>query len=379
VTAPRSLGWIVFPLVGTLCAAAAAVLRRTVRAPATADTWNRIEGWLPTLLPARAGYAVDPWPALIWTSLLLTLALALAVASTVVLAGVRERPWWWRALALWVAAVVVAVGVVGLAQAGEWWLDVELFGGRGGSHVRTFTLPALAEAARWGLLWGWLPALATALVGTPRPATRRRAVVAALILLVAAGGSGAWLARVTHDAAVSTMTEVAQPEPEAPEPVGPTDPPPAVALTPDPGSPDRCPAQAVEVRIAWLDAATGSRIAVLEARNVSERSCVLDGYPDLAFADDAGDAVRPDVHPGSEGTFGALDADAPPQPVELAPGDVATASLTWSGSQAPAGSRTVGTVLMAPWAGAPRTSQDEFLDVVDGGPVGLSPWTASAS
>jgi hypothetical protein len=376
VPASRRVGWFLFPLVGVVCAVLADVLHRATRSRALVDTWYAAEPWLPTLLPAHAGYAVDPWPALIWTSLLLTLGLALAVASTVVLGVVRERPWWWRALLLWAAAVVVAVGTVGLAQAGEWWQTVELFGGRGGSHVRMFTLPALAEAARWGMLWGWVPALVAALARTPRPVVRRRVVVPALLLLVATAVSGAWLATVTHDAAVSTMTEVAQPEPE-PTPTGPTDPPPAVAATPEPSTDGRCTADAVQMT-AVADAAMGSRALVLAARNVSDAECVLDGYPDVAFADEVGDAVRPDLRPGGEGSLGGL-SDVPAEPVLLAPGEAAAAYLTWSGSQAPAGSRTASTVLVAPWAGAPRTAYEQYLDVVDDGAVGLGPWVPAGS
>ena len=217
----------------------------------------------------------------------------------ILLAVRKRRGWWFRTLVLWIAVVVVGV-VVGVAQIGEWLLEVQSFGGLGGSHIRTFTVPALQEAARWGLLWGWMPALVTTLCGVPGPnrPSRRRALIVATVLVIAAALACMFLASTTRGAALSARTEVAtQDPPEQTEPAAPTDPPPAVAGTIDPDFPGRCAADDVSVEIGGFDAATGSRYLTFEARNMSAEACDLRGAPDLAFASDVGNAIRPVIAP----------------------------------------------------------------------------------
>jgi hypothetical protein len=370
----RESGWLVFPLLGMLAAVAAEIVHRAVAWSGSVGAWRAAEPWVPTIVPAHAGYTVAPWPALIWLGLLFALGTSLAASSLIVRRTLGRRPWWVRALALWGCAVVVAVGVAGIAQLGEWVLWTGSFGGLGGSFIRTFTLPALLEAARWGLIWGLVPAAATALISAPRPGAtdRRRAVRAGAVILVMLVVSGMCLAAATHGAALSARTEVAQPagsappgETAAPEP---TDPPSELATTEDPAFPGRCSPDDVVVDIAGTDAAVGSRYLTLEARNVSSDSCALDGTPDLAFADQDGNAVRPAVAPRNTTSTGEpIDGEA----VTLAPGAVARADLVW---RAPTGRPSEFTVLMAPWAGAVRTAATETLDVVDGGEMTLSPW-----
>lgn len=365
------IGWVAFPVLGVLAAVTADVLHRALRRNASIEFWRAGEAWLPTLVPAYASYTVDPWPALIWRTLLFALGLALAAFSMILLAGRKRRGWWFRALVLWISVVVVAVGVVGVAQIGEWLLEVQSFGGLGGSHIRTFTLPALQEAARWGLLWGWIPALATTLCGVPGPnrPSRRRALVVATVLVIAAALACAILAATTRGAALSARTEVAtQDPPKQTEPAAPTDPPPAVAETIDPDFPGRCAADDVSVEIGGFDAATGSRYLTFEARNMSAEACDLRGAPDLAFASDVGNAIRPVIGPRNFTTAGEpIGEDV----VTLAPGGTARADLVW---RAPTGRPIDLTVLLAPWAGAVRTSTSEVLDVVDGGEMALTPW-----
>lgn len=367
----RRIQWIALPALGVLAALAADLLRAAVAQNPSIDVWHAAEGWLPTIVPAYAGYTVAPWPSRIWLWLLISLALALAALSTVALARMRGQAWWARAIALWISVVVAAVGVVGLAQMGEWLLQVQTFGGLGGSYVRTFTLPALQEAARWGLLWGWIPALITALSGstTPARATGRRALLVGIVLVLATVASGACLASATHGAALSARTEVAAPDPPTPtQPVVPTDPPPAVAETAAPDFPERCAADDVEVAIAGFDAATGSRFLTFEARNTSASTCDLQGAPDLAFASEQGNAIRPEIVARDRTTAGD---PVTSEPVTLAPGGTVRADLVW---RAPTGRPAELTVLLAPWPGAERIAVSEVLDVVDGTDMALTPW-----
>jgi hypothetical protein len=283
-----------------------------------------------------------------------------------------HRPWWLRALALWGGVVLVAVGVAGIAQLGEWLLTTQTFGGLGGSHIRTFTIPALLEALRWGLLWGWIPAGVSAWISGRRAhRSGRRPAVLAGVAIVAVVLTGTGLAAATHGAALSARTAVAQPAQPTPADTGApeaTDPPSDVAPTVDPDFPGRCSADDVVVTIAGTDAASGSRYLALEARNVSAEACDLNGSPDLAFAASDGNAVRPTILPRESTSAGEPIAVGP---VTLSPGDAVRADLVW---RAPTGRPSEFTVYMAPWAGAERTTATEILDVVDGGEMTLTRW-----
>ncbi|MGI6879839.1 DUF4232 domain-containing protein [Microbacterium sp. gxy059] len=372
------LGLAAFSLLGVLAVVGADLVRRTVAWSASGPARSAFDAWTPTIVPAHAGYTVDPWPDRIWVTLLLALGLLLAAGWMLLPGRRRPVPRWLRALALWLCVVAAAVVVTGVAQLGEWILDIETFGGRGGSRIRGFTLPALGEAARWGLLWGWIPALASALIGAtgPRIANRRGALVLLIALLTAAVAAGAGLATSTYGAALSARTEVASREdpasPDGQDPLAPADPPPSVAPVADPDFPTRCAADDVEVTIAGVDAATGSRLLALEARNTSSAACDLRGWPDLAFASADGEEIRPAIARTTRTPSGQ---DVDDEPVTIAPDGVARADLTW---RAPTGRPEDLAVLMAPWAGADRIAETETLDIVDDGEMDLTPWHARA-
>jgi hypothetical protein len=74
------------------------------------------------------------------------------------------------------------------------------------------------------------------------------------------------------------------------------------------------------------------------------------------------------VHGGS-----FMTTDARRHPITLAPGAAAQASLGWN-AMAPAGSTTVGTILVAPYAGAVRQKSSAVLDIVNGGAVAVTAW-----
>lgn len=356
---------------GVLAVIAADVLHRALAWRGSPQVWHVIEPWAPTIIPAHADYTVAPWPAMIWLTLLLTLGFALAAVSVSVLHIRPSHRRWVRALVLWCGVVIVGVGVAGVAQLGEWLLWTESFGGAGGSFLRTFTVPALWEAARWGLLWGWIPAvLAVALSGVPSPRGRARGVLVLCVgLVIAAAVAATALAAATRGAAHSASTEVAQPEPtEQATPPAATDPPSEVASSAAPDFPGRCSEDDVVVTIAGSDAATGTRYLALEVRNVSSRACDVNGLPDLAFASPDGNAIRPMIEPREHSSVGE---PIGPDPVTLEPAGIARADLVW---RAPTGRPSELTVLMAPWPGAQRTTATELLDVVDGGEMTLTPW-----
>jgi hypothetical protein len=72
-----------------------------------------------------------------------------------------------------------------------------------------------------------------------------------------------------------------------------------------------------------------------------------------------------------------MTTDARHHPITLAPGAPALASLGWN-AMAPAGSTTVGTILVAPYAGAVRQKSSAVLDIVNGGAVAATAWKVAS-
>ncbi len=155
------------------------------------------------------------------------------------------------------------------------------------------------------------------------------------------------------------------------------------------------------------DDAPGHRSQLLWTSNTSGRACRLGDYPDIAFDNAEGNAMNVLFYRG--GSF--MTEDAGPAAVVLEPGSSATAALGWD-AMATAGAPTPGTALIAPHAGAVRarlpmgsskaghstgsgpdtvrfpgerdpevpgpdvTDRSPVLDIVDGGAVAITGWTA---
>lgn len=258
-----------------------------------------------------------------------------------------------------------------MGEVGGWWLTVSQFGGLGGSHLRTFTVPVLLDAFRWGLVWGWAPALVTALAHPARSPRggKRASVLVGIGLLVGAVVCGGLLAGATYAASLSAQTEVAHPE--EPESAGPSDPPGAVADSAQAAFPERCDADDIVLSVGDVGAATGARYLAFTTRNTGDEPCVLRGLPDLAFADGSGEAVRPAIAEDGATMNGAPLA---PGEAELAPGGSARADLSW---RAPTGRPSEHTLLLAAWPGGEREHFIRTLDVVDGVEMELTRWYTS--
>lgn len=198
------------------------------------------------------------------------------------------------------------------------------------------------------------------------PRLLRRLGIAGAMTLILAVAAGAGLSRIAYFADAAWQTEASQPRETAPP--APTDPPPDVAETEAPGFPGRCDAEDVEVVVAGTDAATGARFLSLEARNTGAEACAIGGLPDLAFADEAGNAVRPEI---GESPRNAAGDEVEDVPVQLEPGERVRADVMW---RSETGRPEPMTLLAAPWSGAERTPEDLSLDIVDGGEITLTPW-----
>ena len=248
----------------------------------------------------------------------------------------------------------------------------------------------MLRSGYWGILWGWIPALAAtfqlrARAGVPAAAPaeprtghprRTRLVLAAIVVvaLVASGvtvGVGGRVARL-EAAALSAIDEGhtigAFPDPDA-EVIPPEDTAPAGDIDPTWCSPD----EAV-LLLGGKDAATGHRVLTIWASNFTDAPCVLDGYPDLAFADENGSELEVSVTPG--GSF--LTEDAGASPIIVPAGGYAVTRLGWD-AMATAGELVVYELHAALYPGLTRGSWPITLDIVAGGEVAVTAWTLDAA
>ncbi|QTX04056.1 DUF4232 domain-containing protein [Agromyces archimandritae] len=262
---------------------------------------------------------------------------------------------------------------------------------------------SIGLAAYWGVLWGWMPALAAVLLA-PKPAAaaapsttpaaaegaepepepaaaaahpaapRRRAALIAAIAVVAVTGLVAVVIAgigATDAKRAADQAEWAAEQPPVPEPVG--VPIPEVA----PGEwnidPEWCTENQLEYTPSTPDSAMMHRGMKITARNVSSAPCVLDGYPDVAFSDPVGNGFESHV---LHGDGHATERDAGPVRIEVVPGGEAVTWLSWD---APAASDRdpAGFLHIAPYAGAVRQMVPIDTDIT-GGELEITAWQAAA-
>jgi len=280
-----------------------------------------------------------PWPWLFLvplTSALVVFFAYLLLASLITRdpAGSRSS----RFLALWFVAV--AAGFLASAP----WAISAIVTEFPPARAAFFLDPAgdwMLRSGYWGVLWGWLPAL----IGSLR-----------------LRGSGS----------------IAAAEPVATEPAG---------LNAG-RSRGTLPVLAAIVVVALCASAVtvgvGSRAARLQAAalsaideghtisNFSAAPCVLEGYPDIAFADENGSEL--DVSISHGGSFMTEDAGAIPDVVP--PGGFAQTRIGWD-AMPNDGALVAYAVHAALYPGLPRGSWPITLDIVAGGEVAITAWTLS--
>nr|WP_300147112.1 DUF4232 domain-containing protein [Propionicimonas sp.] len=340
-----------------------------------AQGWRWL-GWLilpaASLVPEFAGGEAGP----VRLAATLTLLLATALLSYLVLHAVREGRRGHRFLLLWASAGAAALLVAGVIEFGGLWGAAGPVSGRASVSAVAATV---AVAARWTLTSGLVAAAVTAWLAPWQPqatagAPRYLRIGVAATLLLATIWSAGNLARATAMAGVSDKPAPAVQAPTAPASVpsaDPSDPPLPRNARPDRAFAGRCAESAVRVTYQGMDAAAGGRYALIAAVNEGAEPCVLKGFPDVAFADLLGNNVRVKLSRG-----GSSNGQKPaPKPVRLQPGGVAHAELSWR-ADAGAYDREVNTILIAGWAGAERTGYGGNFQVKNGTAVQVSPWLA---
>ncbi|GGE95024.1 DUF4232 domain-containing protein [Mycetocola zhadangensis] len=226
----------------------------------------------------------------------------------------------------------------------------------------------VAGAAQWGLLYGWIPAAVAVAIETMGNsdhrvfARRMIAIPAAALFLIAA--IGLTLAAPQAHAAVQAQI----PTGPAPEPIPTGTPVPGVAPGEWQADPLWCTAGQLEMTAGTPDAATGHRALVMRATNVSDAACILEGYPDVAFADVYSNALDVSVDHG--GTM--LGSDPGVTRIEVEPGAAVVSTLGWS-AMPTAGLETAGWLHLAAYAGAQRQMVTVETDIT-GGSVSVTAW-----
>lgn len=227
----------------------------------------------------------------------------------------------------------------------------------------------VAGAAQWGLLYGWIPAaIAVALEASGDPERRvfaRRVIAIPAVALFVLAGAGLTLASPQALAAVQAQIPT-EPAP-APLPTG----------TPVPGlapgdwqiDPLWCTSAQLQMTAGQTDAALGSRGLVITAQNVSDAPCIVESYPDVAFADEYSNALDVTVDHGGA----MLSDDAGVTRIEVLPGASVVASLGWK-AMATAGQETAGWLHVAAYHGAERQMAVIETDITAGGTVSVTAW-----
>jgi hypothetical protein len=388
----RTSSRIVRPARPAVVAAVAAGLWLVSGALAVAVTWTgslpgSVGAVLPETLPFSPG--VRPWAWGLGTTMLAAAVVALVVRLVVPLVDrVGDRTV--RFAVAWFA-VVLAGGAAGLA------LDLATILGSLPAPRLRMALDGLgAEAttgAWWGVVQGWLPALVVlrgagvsspdrpegrGAPAAPTPDRRRRVLVAAAVVVtvavVATGALGQRAARVAsaQDAAVAEGADPgrgALPDPYAEGTPVPT-------LAPD-GDPDRDPSWCTEDQAMLLlgdpGAATGHRSQTLRLMNYTDAPCVVEGYPDIAFADQNGHELAVTVEQG--GSF--LAEDPGRTRFELPAGASAVTTLGWDAG-ATSDALVARTLYAAPFPTDERGSWPIEFDVVEGSVVHVTAWALEA-
>jgi len=137
---------------------------------------------------------------------------------------------------------------------------------------------------------------------------------------------------------------------------------------------DACTSDRATLILGAADGATGHRAQAIHLVNVSEQPCVIEGYPDIAFADQNGHALDVEVVPGS--SFLATDDGS--ATITVPPQGQATAVLGWD-ANATAGALVARQLYAARLPGLERGSWPVELDIVAGSTVEVTAWKLDTS
>lgn len=277
----------------------------------------------------------------------------------------------------WLAAILAGVIVGVVLDLPDVIRGIGMFGIRGILNEPYDT----QKSVFWAVLAGWIPALvASRGRAGSNPIERRRItaivlvstiVTAAALIGVSLGGDQATdeqRAQVEQERAEAEQTAVGVlPDPEAPgEPV------PTRAATSDLVPDGACTTENSMLLIGAGDAATGHRGQIIQLTNFSGESCVVEGYPDVAFGDQNAHELAVTVEHGR--SFMAEDPGL--ARIELPAQGTVTAVIGWDANSTQ-GALVAHTLHAAIRAGEERGSWPVILDIIEGSTVSVTAWYES--
>lgn len=346
--------------------------------------YGSITGYaIPETMPG--GVWVWPWPWSLATALLGAATVGSAVAGTWLLMG-RRGPF--GRLPAWFAVVLAGAAaglVIDIALVCALLPRVDLRTALG------FRGPAASAAvgAYWGLIQGWVVALIAPVAprGAPRSAPagsggRALPVVVLGLALLSGIAYGAVAVKGAQASSAAAAQEAAEAEGLVREedgvlidPSAQGEPVPESAPAETPRDPSWCAPEEATLLLGAPDAATGHRVLPIRVVNVSERPCVVEGYPDVAFADQNGHLLDVGVEHG--GSFMAQDAG--PLAVTLQPGEQAVSRIGWNAAPT-RGALVTAAIHAAQTAGDLRGAWPlrPVLDIVEGATVAVTAWELDA-
>ncbi|MFE6733603.1 DUF4232 domain-containing protein [Microbacterium sp. NPDC057650] len=309
-----------------------------------------------------------PWSAL---AFLTTAALIIAVVFFVLrLDGARRRP----GMAIWFA-VIIAGTMLGLAtDATAVLADMPKFGWRA---LTSAGVDAALSGAYWGVVQGWIPAIVFSrwmrgsMPERPGIATAAAAVIAALILFAVIGvaGTSAWRSEIAKQSAEAQGLSVA--DGAYPDPQTPGTPPPTAAPGVDRPvlDDDWCTGERAALLIGASDAGLGHRVQEVQLLNFSETPCILEGYADIAFADQNGHDLPVKIEPGSS----YMASDPGPVRIEIPAKGYAAMTVSWNANSTN-GALVARTMYAAILPSLDRGSWPVQLDIVPDTALEISAW-----
>jgi hypothetical protein len=281
-------------------------------------------------------------------------------------------------LVIWAAAILASTVLglgVDLTRAVGYLAD---FGPRGLTAV---AIEAAPSAAFWGVMTGWIPALF--LFRRLPVADRRASVLPPVLAVLVSVGLLVALGAVADDARQAAIVRenaeqqgLTEQDGAFADPNAAGDPVPEVA--PGVAEPtldaDWCTPDRAMLLLGTADAATGHRAQVIHLMNFSEEPCIVEGYPDIAFADQNGHLLDVDVRPGSS----FMAADPGSTRVTIPAQGQASTVIGWD-ANATDGALVARQLFAAPIAGLPRGPWPVELDVVEGSAVEITAWYLDAT
>lgn len=323
----------------------------------------------------------QPWPILaVLVGAIAVVGVHRSITGWIAVPGRRRLVF----IAVWFAAVA-AGGLVGLAS------DIgTIIFSLPDTRLQTL-LNGLGQyagvGAYWGLIQGWIPAVVLVWISKPGDkaavpksisitlfARGTRALIAAVVVLAlvavtVVGVAGQRAARVASAQQVAIENGADEDSNALPDPYAEGTPVPSIAPDSTQPAADWCTPDQAHMLLGSTDGLTGHRILPIRLMNFSDAPCVVNGYPDIAFADQNDNAMAVTIEQGD--SFFAIDPGA--QRVEIPAGESAVTYLGWD-AIANQGQFEASTLYGASFAGEVRGSWPLEADISEGSTVAVTAW-----